>query len=96
MEQILAVLGVLALLGLGVWALRRKGLAQFAGGKIGRGATRQLQAVERLALTPQHSLHLVRMSDRALLVAVSPSGCSLIDNSEWKAIEDPKALELER
>lgn len=95
MEQFLAVLGVLALLGCGIWVLRRKGLVQFPGGKIRRTGSRRLEAIERLSLTPQHSLHLVRLADRALLVALSPSGCSLIDNTEWKAIETAKPLDSE-
>ena len=28
--------------------------------------------IDRLALTPQHSLHLVRLADRTLLVGLSP------------------------
>ena len=38
-----------------------------------------MQALERLALTPQHSLHLVSIGGRVLLVAVSPSGCTVVD-----------------
>jgi flagellar biogenesis protein FliO len=40
---------------------------------------RQLESIERLPLTPHHSLHLVRVEDRTVLVAVSPGGCSLLD-----------------
>jgi len=40
-----------------------------------------MQAIERLSLTPQHSLHLVSVSGRVLLIAVSPGGCSLLDGS---------------
>lgn len=96
MEQIFAVLGVLALLGCGIWFLRRRGLVQFAGGKIRRPGARRLEAIERLALTPQHSLHLIRLADRLMLIALSPSGCSLIDNAEWKPIESAPSLDVER
>jgi flagellar biogenesis protein FliO len=40
---------------------------------------RQLEAIEKLPLTPTHSLHLVRVAGRDLLIGVSPSGCSLLD-----------------
>ena len=32
-----------------------------------------------LPLTPQHSLHLVSVAGRTLLVAVSPGGCMVVD-----------------
>lgn len=39
----------------------------------------RLQSIERLALTPHHSLHLVRVDDRTLVVAVSPSSCTVTE-----------------
>ena len=38
-----------------------------------------MQVIERLPLTPQHSLHLVSVGGRTLLVAVSPVGCTVVD-----------------
>jgi hypothetical protein len=35
-------------------------------------------AVERLALTPQHTLHVVRINGRELVVATHPQGCSVV------------------
>jgi flagellar biogenesis protein FliO len=32
-----------------------------------------------MSLTPQHSLHLVRVEDRTMLIAASPSGCSILE-----------------
>ena len=46
---------------------------------------RLLQSIERLPLTPQHSLHLVRVEDRTVLVAVSPSGCSLLEPTRFES-----------
>jgi hypothetical protein len=34
--------------------------------------------VERLALTPQHTLHIVRINGREVLVATHPQGCSVV------------------
>ena len=75
MQEILAVLFVFGLLGGAVWALRTKG------GNFHRFKTvsRSLVTVERVALTPQHSLHLVRLGERTLLVAAHPGGCTLLD-----------------
>ena len=80
MRQMLAVSIVMALLaGLLVW-LRRRGMARFRIGLPGRQAARSLEALERLPLTPHHSLHVVRMGGRGLLIGVSPSGCSVLDS----------------
>jgi flagellar biogenesis protein FliO len=76
-QQVLSVCAVLALLGGMLWWLRHKGVAQFAPKSAGKN--KSMRVVERLALTPQHSLHLVRLADRTVLIAASPGGCSLLD-----------------
>ena len=81
MEQGAAVLLVLVLLGATLYALRGKGLQMVMARRAGGGSQRQLESIERLPLTPQHSLHLVRVEDRTVLIAVSPSGCSILDRS---------------
>jgi flagellar biosynthetic protein FliO len=79
MEQMMAVAVVLALLGGALWFLRKRGVASFQ--FAGRRGERSLEPLDRLGLGPQHVLHLVRYRDRALLLAVSPSGCVLLDQS---------------
>jgi len=76
-QQTLTVVFVLGLLGATLYWLRSKGLAQFKGG-IARAGARRMQTIERLALTPQHSLHLVNVSGRVLLIAVSPGSCVVL------------------
>jgi flagellar biogenesis protein FliO len=84
MRQVWAVSAVLALLAAMLWWLRRKGLARYAP----RGARKpDLQAVERLALGPQHALHLVRLAGRGLLVGTSPAGCAVLESFEWPGAE---------
>ena len=78
-QQVLGVVAVLALLGGALWWLRRKGLAQFNVRGPGGGKTKSMKVVERLALTPQHSLYLVRVAGRTMLIAASPGGCSILD-----------------
>jgi flagellar biogenesis protein FliO len=78
-QQTLVVVFVLGLLGATLYWLRSKGIAGFTTKAVGRGGTRRMQSIERMALTPQHSLHLVNVSGRVLLIAVSPGGCSVLD-----------------
>ena len=77
--QMTAVAGVLTLLLATLWWLRRRGFAQVSVIRRPRGLRRnRLERLERLALSPQHTLHLVRLGDTALVVAASPTGLSLI------------------
>ena len=78
-QPMLAVLFVLALLGGTLYWLRSKGVARFGVPGLARGGERRMQSLERLPLTAQHSLHLVSVGGRTLLIAVSPGGCSLLD-----------------
>jgi flagellar biogenesis protein FliO len=85
--QMTAVAGVLALLMAALWWLRRRGLAQSAI-LLPRGRRRdRLERLERLALSPQHTLHLVRLGDTTLLVAASPAGCCLLRSLPCAALE---------
>jgi len=83
-QQILAVLFVLGLLGGALFWLRNKGMARFTVKGIGRAGGRRMRSIERLPLTPQHSLHLVNVGGKVLLIAVSPGGCSVLDGSTWE------------
>lgn len=75
-RQVAAVMAVFSLLGLALWALRRGGSAlPFP---LPAGRSRLLASVDRLALSPQHALHLVRLGDRELVVATHPQGCTVL------------------
>ena len=87
MQQALAVLLVLALLGATLWWLRRRGMATFALKAPGGGRRRSIQVIERLSLTPQHSLHLVKVEQRTMLIAASPAGCSILEGFTEPAAE---------
>ena len=80
MREVLAVCGVLLMLGAAVAWLRRR---------TPRAGGRRLAAVERLALSPHHSLHLVRLAGRGLLIGVSPAGCALLESGDWSRFEPP-------
>ena len=89
LEQITMIFVVFALLGGMLWVLRRKGVASFRFGRKNFGGRKQLELVERLPLTPTHSIHLVRFADRTLLIGVAPGGCTVLERAEGM---DPAAL----
>jgi flagellar biosynthetic protein FliO len=91
-QQVLGVVAVLALLGGALWWLRRKGVAQFNVRGPGGGKTKSMKVVERLALTPQHSLFLVRVAGRTMLIAASPGGCSILDGVAAEPGDERMAL----
>jgi len=76
-RQMAAAGAVLALLAATLWWLRRKGLAGILPAR--KTAGRRLECLERLALGPQHTLHLVRLGETALLLASTPAGCTLVE-----------------
>ena len=85
-SQILAVALVLALLGAALWALRRvAGIRPRWPGTAGRQES-MLELHDRLSLSPQHALHLVRVGDRAVLVAVHSAGCVLLESRPWREV----------
>jgi flagellar biosynthetic protein FliO len=81
-----AVGAVLALLAATLWWLRRRGLAWLLPAR--KAARRRMECLERLPLGPQHTLHLVRLGDRAMLVAASPAGCTLVESFSSREIDD--------
>ena len=91
-RELLGLFVVFSLLGLTVWKLGRSRPPQWR--NIFSGKTlivkrpareRALETVERLALTPQHTLHVLRLRDREILVATHPQGCTLLDHATERA-----------
>jgi flagellar biosynthetic protein FliO len=78
-EQIGMVLLVLALLGGLLWFAKKRGVASFPIGARRAGNARRMEVLERIPLTPQHALHLVRVAERTVLIATAPSSCTLLD-----------------
>jgi len=83
-QQVSAIVLVLALLGGALWFLRSRGFAHYRGGSR-RKSVRHLEPIARLPLTPHHSVHLIRVSDHTVLLALSPSGCTVIERMPWNA-----------
>jgi hypothetical protein len=74
--QFTAVAAVLSLLGITLWWLKRRGFASLP---VRKSGGKRLACLERLALSPQHTLHLVCLDGRTLLIASSPAGCGLVE-----------------
>lgn len=70
-RQALAILLVFALLGAAIAGMRRKSWR-------GRVAPALLQSRGKLALTTRHSIHLVRIGDRDLILALHPAGITFL------------------
>lgn len=83
-QQVLTVLCVLGLFGGALLWLRSKGVARFGVRGLSHANGRQMQCIERLSLTPQHSLQLVRVAGKVLLIAVFPGGCSVLEGAGWE------------
>jgi flagellar biogenesis protein FliO len=72
--QPLAAIGfVLALLGAALFLLKKRGAVSFRG-----PGPKRMESVERLALGPQHSLHLIRLDGKSILVATAPTSVQII------------------
>lgn len=95
MEWLRALASIALVLGLAMalrWWAARVRAPRLAGRR--RGAARRLEALDRLALTAQHTLHLVRVGDRALLISVHPAGCSLLESLPAAPFAAPEANQV--
>jgi len=85
-QQLGAVLLVLGLLGAAVYGLRGKQLPGFSRelrlASDGKRPQKRLQVLERVALTAQHTLCLVRVGDRELIVTTAPGNCQVVPAPE--------------
>jgi flagellar biogenesis protein FliO len=76
-RQSLAITFVLALLWAALWFLRRRGNIGIGFPKA-RATTAVLESRAKLALGPQHSIHVIRVDERDMVVAVHPAGVTLL------------------
>ena len=88
LEPLLAVVFVLALLGGALFQLRKRGAAQFSFPRMSAPGVRRMEVLERLSLGSQHTLHLIRVDGRAMVVATAPTSCQFlcdVDRAEVNA-----------
>jgi flagellar biogenesis protein FliO len=77
-RQFWGVLAVLGLLVAAIYLLKQRGLVRFRGVAGIGGTERIVKVVERIPLTAQHTMHLVQIGQRRVLISSSPGSCQLI------------------
>lgn len=84
-EQLGAIGVVLGLAMLLSW-LRGPAVRGFSVGRSGWNEVRpNLECIQQIRLTSQHSIHVVRIWDRALIVGVHTNGCVLLESRQYEA-----------
>jgi flagellar biogenesis protein FliO len=78
LQQGLALVLVFALLGTALWFVKAR---QGPSLRL-RGGDRKMQVIERVSLTPQHTLCLVKVGERLIMIGTAPSSCQLIQTVE--------------
>ncbi|HEX4595444.1 MAG TPA: flagellar biosynthetic protein FliO [Bryobacteraceae bacterium] len=74
-RQSLAITFVFLLLWAALWFLRKRRGISLSSGRAAKGL---MESRGKLALSAQHALHLVRIGDRELVLALHPSGVTLV------------------
>jgi len=80
-QQLAAIVFVFALLGGAIVWLRRKNLILLGRPRTAIPAKQRLQVVDRVRLTPQHSVHVLRAGEREYIIAAHAGGCTLLASS---------------
>ena len=73
----------LALLAGTLWWLRRRGNAQWRGGRTAG----VIEVIESRGIAPGHTLHLVRVADRVLALETHSAGCALLEVRPWSELQ---------
>ena len=77
-QPMAAIVLVLLLLAGALLLLKKRGAASFHLPRLGSGAARRMEVLERTALGPHHALYLVRVGERSMVIATAPSACQLL------------------
>lgn len=80
LQPLAAIALVFGLLAAALLLLKKRGAATFRLPGSSALADRKLEVLERASLGPQHSIHLVRVGERLVLVATAPSSCQLLES----------------
>lgn len=80
LREVLGVLFVFGLLGGALWALRR-GAGPIRMLRGGNRPAASLRILERVVLTPQHSMHVVCAGSTEWVLVTHPQGCNVISQT---------------
>lgn len=75
-QQFAGVMLVFALLGALVWFAKGRSFAL----PVRSARPRRMAILERLAISPHHSLHLINVDGQTFLLGVSPNGCQILQD----------------
>ena len=76
---------------LSLWWLKRRGFATLGTRLKYTDQKREMETIERLALTPQHSVQLIRVQNRVILLGLHPAGLTVLSES---TVPDSKLREV--
>jgi flagellar biogenesis protein FliO len=84
-KQAGSILLVFGLLAAALWLIRRRGGLSRTPWRERARRSRCIKPIERVALTPQHSVHLLRIDvqgeAREIVLATHPQGCTLLSSA---------------
>jgi flagellar biogenesis protein FliO len=86
-RQTFAITSVFALLAVSLWLVKRRGALRIHGKTSNRPA---LESQGKLSLTAQHSIHLIRIGDCDMAIAVHPTGIILLTQLEPGLTKTPE------
>jgi flagellar biogenesis protein FliO len=86
-QQSLALLLVFGLLWTALWFLRKKG---WTGMRRAKPVSGTLESRGKLPLTAQHSIHVIRVGDRNLILALHPKGVTYLGDAPAEDCERNK------
>lgn len=88
-EWLRPLLSVALVLGLAVGLRCWLGRAAWPSGRARRNrGPGRLETLDRLPLSPQHTLYLVRVGNRAVLIGAHPGGCRLLERLPAEALKE--------
>jgi flagellar biogenesis protein FliO len=91
-QQIAAVCLVLALAVIATRWLAKVRSSGTLGFRLGTAATRRSRLIERLPLTPQHSICLVRVDEKELFVGLHPGGMAILGECPSAAAQSERVM----
>jgi flagellar biogenesis protein FliO len=77
-RQSLAIVFVFTLLWTALWLLRKRG---WTGVRRSNRLSNRLESRGKLVLSARHSIHLVRVGDRNLILALHPEGVTFLGDA---------------
>jgi flagellar biogenesis protein FliO len=88
-RQSLAIVFVFALLWTALLFLRKRGWSGIRRTKLIAGV---LESRGKLTLTARHSIHLIRIGDRNLILALHPEGVTFLGDAQIASDSAPKTM----